>query len=115
MLLVSIQLVRLSHADSYAGPLWGAMPAAQRMVSREKKDKKSSTLSLQQTLAMTSHAYYMAMLIKYCEDLRPGSQLKASQQQHTELCKQFQGAKITPHAIFWVWWSYLNCPYPESV
>eukprot|EP00983_Pelagomonas_calceolata_P124968 1161166-Pelagomonas_calceolata.AAC.1 len=27
-LLVSIQLVRLSHAVSYARPLWGAMPAA---------------------------------------------------------------------------------------
>eukprot|EP00983_Pelagomonas_calceolata_P032624 1022971-Pelagomonas_calceolata.AAC.1 len=28
MLLVSIQLVRLSHAVSYVGPLGGAIPAA---------------------------------------------------------------------------------------
>eukprot|EP00983_Pelagomonas_calceolata_P043181 1138805-Pelagomonas_calceolata.AAC.1 len=29
--------------------------------------------------------------IKYCEDTRPaGAQLEASQQQHSELCKQLQ-------------------------
>eukprot|EP00983_Pelagomonas_calceolata_P083343 1156139-Pelagomonas_calceolata.AAC.8 len=31
------------------------------------------------------------------KDMRPGAQLKASQQQHSELCKQLQGAEITPH------------------
>eukprot|EP00983_Pelagomonas_calceolata_P047370 1140615-Pelagomonas_calceolata.AAC.8 len=31
MSLVTIQLVRLPHAVSYAGPVWGAMPAAEHM------------------------------------------------------------------------------------
>eukprot|EP00983_Pelagomonas_calceolata_P059660 1146029-Pelagomonas_calceolata.AAC.1 len=38
--------------------------------------------------------------INYCEDTRPGAQLQASQQQHSELCKQLQGADITLHTIF---------------
>eukprot|EP00983_Pelagomonas_calceolata_P130041 1161656-Pelagomonas_calceolata.AAC.1 len=35
--------------------------------------------------------------IKNCKDTRPGAQLEASQQQHSELCKQ--GAGITLHTI----------------
>eukprot|EP00983_Pelagomonas_calceolata_P082976 1156055-Pelagomonas_calceolata.AAC.2 len=34
-----------------------------------------------------------------CEDMRPGAQLEASQQQHSELCKQLQGEEITLHTI----------------
>eukprot|EP00983_Pelagomonas_calceolata_P013920 445705-Pelagomonas_calceolata.AAC.1 len=38
MSMVSIQLVRLSHAVSYAGPQWGAVPAAKHMVlARERR------------------------------------------------------------------------------
>eukprot|EP00983_Pelagomonas_calceolata_P065560 1148640-Pelagomonas_calceolata.AAC.1 len=37
--------------------------------------------------------------IKYCEDTRPGAQLEASQQQHSELRKQLQGAEIIIHPI----------------
>eukprot|EP00983_Pelagomonas_calceolata_P049383 1141494-Pelagomonas_calceolata.AAC.1 len=37
--------------------------------------------------------------IKYCEDTRPGAQLEASKQQHSELCKQFQGAETALHTI----------------
>eukprot|EP00983_Pelagomonas_calceolata_P042948 1138714-Pelagomonas_calceolata.AAC.3 len=36
---------------------------------------------------------------KYCEDTRPSAQLEASQQQHSELCRQPQGAEITIHPI----------------
>eukprot|EP00983_Pelagomonas_calceolata_P000618 22319-Pelagomonas_calceolata.AAC.1 len=32
--------------------------------------------------------------------MRPGAQLEASQHQHSELCKQLQGAEITLDAIF---------------
>eukprot|EP00983_Pelagomonas_calceolata_P072094 1151546-Pelagomonas_calceolata.AAC.2 len=39
------------------------------------------------------------MYFKYFEDMRPGAQLEASQQQHSELYKQFQGAKTTPRTI----------------
>eukprot|EP00983_Pelagomonas_calceolata_P035155 1099511-Pelagomonas_calceolata.AAC.1 len=40
---------------------------------------------------------------KYCEDARPGAELEASQQQqHSELCNQLQGAKITLHTILLV-------------
>eukprot|EP00983_Pelagomonas_calceolata_P031647 992038-Pelagomonas_calceolata.AAC.1 len=37
--------------------------------------------------------------IKYCEDTRPSAQLEASQQQHSKMCKQLQGAEITIHPI----------------
>eukprot|EP00983_Pelagomonas_calceolata_P047294 1140563-Pelagomonas_calceolata.AAC.1 len=37
--------------------------------------------------------------IEYCEDTRPGGQLEALQQQHSELCKQLQGAEVTLHTI----------------
>eukprot|EP00983_Pelagomonas_calceolata_P131928 1161822-Pelagomonas_calceolata.AAC.2 len=33
--------------------------------------------------------------IKYCEVTRPSAQLEASQQQHSELCKQLQGRAVT--------------------
>eukprot|EP00983_Pelagomonas_calceolata_P070999 1151011-Pelagomonas_calceolata.AAC.1 len=38
--------------------------------------------------------------IKYCEGTRPNAQLEASQQEHSVLCKQLQGADITLHIIF---------------
>eukprot|EP00983_Pelagomonas_calceolata_P076675 1153521-Pelagomonas_calceolata.AAC.4 len=41
----------------------------------------------------------MATAIKYCEDTRPGAQLEASQQHHSELCTQLQGAETTLHTI----------------
>eukprot|EP00983_Pelagomonas_calceolata_P074208 1152455-Pelagomonas_calceolata.AAC.7 len=36
--------------------------------------------------------------------MRPGAQLEASQQQHSELCQQLQGAKTTPHTVLLVSW-----------
>eukprot|EP00983_Pelagomonas_calceolata_P061458 1146844-Pelagomonas_calceolata.AAC.2 len=39
MVLVSIQLVRLSHAVCYAGPLWRACCCVTHGVSREKREK----------------------------------------------------------------------------
>eukprot|EP00983_Pelagomonas_calceolata_P083134 1156093-Pelagomonas_calceolata.AAC.1 len=47
--------------------------------------------------------------IKYCEDTRPGAQLEASQQQHSELCKQLQGTETTLHTILLV----LSSPLPQ--
>eukprot|EP00983_Pelagomonas_calceolata_P097435 1158248-Pelagomonas_calceolata.AAC.1 len=38
------------------------------------------------------------MEMKYWEDMRPGAQLTASQQQRSELCK-LQGTEITLHTI----------------
>eukprot|EP00983_Pelagomonas_calceolata_P093278 1157757-Pelagomonas_calceolata.AAC.25 len=43
------------------------------------------------------HIYLMET--KCCDDTRPGAQLEASQQQHSELCKQLQGAEITLNTI----------------
>jgi ribonuclease HI len=37
--------------------------------------------------------------VKYCEDTRFDAQLEASKQQHSELCKQLQGAEIIIHPI----------------
>eukprot|EP00983_Pelagomonas_calceolata_P060260 1146293-Pelagomonas_calceolata.AAC.3 len=37
--------------------------------------------------------------LKYCEDTRPGAQLEATQLQHSEVCKQLQGAENTLHKI----------------
>jgi len=39
--------------------------------------------------------------VKYCEDTRPGNQLEASKQQHSELCSHLQraAAKVTLHTI----------------
>eukprot|EP00983_Pelagomonas_calceolata_P122229 1160887-Pelagomonas_calceolata.AAC.3 len=36
---------------------------------------------------------------KYCKDTRPGAQLKASQQQHSGLCKQLEGAETALHTV----------------
>eukprot|EP00983_Pelagomonas_calceolata_P073237 1152055-Pelagomonas_calceolata.AAC.2 len=44
-----------------------------------------------------SHIHLLGM--KYCEDMRPGAQLEASQQQCNELCQQLQGAETTLHTI----------------
>eukprot|EP00983_Pelagomonas_calceolata_P079209 1154568-Pelagomonas_calceolata.AAC.11 len=49
-------------------------------------------------------------------NMRPGSQLKASQQQQSELCKQLQGAETTLHTILLgCGWDYLYCLYPAKV
>jgi len=37
--------------------------------------------------------------VKYCEDTRFDSQLEAAKQQHSELCEQLHGSRITIHPI----------------
>eukprot|EP00983_Pelagomonas_calceolata_P123431 1161003-Pelagomonas_calceolata.AAC.11 len=50
--------------------------------------------------------------VKYCEDTRPSAQVEASQQQHSELCKQPRGAEITNHPSSWVWVGLFTLPIP---
>eukprot|EP00983_Pelagomonas_calceolata_P060918 1146583-Pelagomonas_calceolata.AAC.5 len=69
-------------------------------VVRSVKEVRSSTTpdrQLQELNIQNRHIHLIE--IKYCEDMRPGVQLEASQQQHSELCKQLQGADITLHTI----------------
>eukprot|EP00983_Pelagomonas_calceolata_P128173 1161484-Pelagomonas_calceolata.AAC.5 len=44
---------------------------------------------LRSMVSSTTPARHIHLIeIKYCQDTRPGAQLEASQQQHSELCKQ---------------------------
>eukprot|EP00983_Pelagomonas_calceolata_P130659 1161701-Pelagomonas_calceolata.AAC.2 len=47
----------------------------------------------------TQNRHIHLIEIKYYKDTWPGAQLEASQQEHSELCKQLQGAEITIHTI----------------
>eukprot|EP00983_Pelagomonas_calceolata_P056020 1144410-Pelagomonas_calceolata.AAC.2 len=43
-----------------------------------------------------------ALLSQCSEGTRPGAQLEALQQQHSELCELLQGVEITLHTSSWV-------------
>eukprot|EP00983_Pelagomonas_calceolata_P108457 1159460-Pelagomonas_calceolata.AAC.8 len=84
---------------------------------RGNKEVRSSTAQVRQLHELNFHNRHIHLIeIKHCEDTRPGAQLEASQQQHSELCKQLQGAKVTPHNPPGCGWDYLYCPYtgPEN-
>eukprot|EP00983_Pelagomonas_calceolata_P008942 290691-Pelagomonas_calceolata.AAC.2 len=60
---------------------------------------RSSTIPARQLYDLNVQNRHILLIeITYCEDTRPGAQLEASQQ-HSELCKQLQGAEITLHTM----------------
>eukprot|EP00983_Pelagomonas_calceolata_P134074 1162023-Pelagomonas_calceolata.AAC.5 len=64
--------------------------------------RSSTTLARQLHESQIKNCHIHIIEIKCsagCEDTRPGAQLEASQQQHSELCKQLQGAEITLYTI----------------
>eukprot|EP00983_Pelagomonas_calceolata_P067261 1149414-Pelagomonas_calceolata.AAC.1 len=66
---------------------------------RNEEVRSNTTLARQLHELDIQNRHIHLIEIKYCKDTRPGAQLEASQQQHSELCKQFQGAEITLHTI----------------
>eukprot|EP00983_Pelagomonas_calceolata_P046553 1140236-Pelagomonas_calceolata.AAC.1 len=77
-------------------------PKAALMLScrRRYEEVKSSTTPAGQLHELDiQNRHIHEIEIKYCEDTRSGAKLEASQQQHSELCKQLQGAEISLHII----------------
>eukprot|EP00983_Pelagomonas_calceolata_P051397 1142385-Pelagomonas_calceolata.AAC.1 len=65
---------------------------------RGKEEARSSTTPAKQIHELNIHNRHVHLIeTKHCKDARPGAQLEASQQQHSELCQQLQGAEITLH------------------
>eukprot|EP00983_Pelagomonas_calceolata_P025394 797462-Pelagomonas_calceolata.AAC.1 len=65
-----------------------------------RNEVRSSTTPARQLHGLNVQNCHIHLIeIKYCEDTRPGSQLEASQQQHSELRKQLQGVEIILHTI----------------
>eukprot|EP00983_Pelagomonas_calceolata_P072636 1151808-Pelagomonas_calceolata.AAC.3 len=58
---------------------------------RDCEEARSSTTPARQFHELNIQCRHICSIeIKYCEDTRPGAQLEASQQQHSELCLQLQ-------------------------
>eukprot|EP00983_Pelagomonas_calceolata_P120484 1160712-Pelagomonas_calceolata.AAC.2 len=70
-----------------------------RSVRRNEEVRSSTTPARQLRESNIQNHHIQLIEIKYCADTRPGAQLEASQQQHSKLCKQLQGAEITLHTI----------------
>eukprot|EP00983_Pelagomonas_calceolata_P046097 1139996-Pelagomonas_calceolata.AAC.2 len=67
---------------------------------RRNDEVRSSTIPARQLHELNNQNRHIHLIeIKYCEDTRPGAQLEASQQQHSELCKNIQGVETTLHTI----------------
>eukprot|EP00983_Pelagomonas_calceolata_P122036 1160866-Pelagomonas_calceolata.AAC.3 len=71
-------------------------------------EQYNSSQQLHELDIQSRHIY--SFEIKYCENMRPGAQLEASQQQQNELCKQQQGADHSPHNPPGCGWGCLYCP-----
>eukprot|EP00983_Pelagomonas_calceolata_P052959 1143082-Pelagomonas_calceolata.AAC.3 len=64
------------------------------------EEERSSTTPARQFCESNIQKRHIHLIeIKYCKDTMPGAQREASQQRHSELCKQLQGAEITLHTI----------------
>eukprot|EP00983_Pelagomonas_calceolata_P019182 603424-Pelagomonas_calceolata.AAC.1 len=68
-----------------------------RSMGSSKKLRSSTTLARHELNIQNRHIHLIE--VKYCEDTRFDVQLEASKQQHSEFCKQLQGAEITIHPI----------------
>eukprot|EP00983_Pelagomonas_calceolata_P026778 840499-Pelagomonas_calceolata.AAC.1 len=66
---------------------------------RNEEVRSNTTLARQLHELNIQNRHIHLIEIKYCKNTRPGAQLEALQQQHSEQCKQFQGAEITLHTI----------------
>eukprot|EP00983_Pelagomonas_calceolata_P063360 1147688-Pelagomonas_calceolata.AAC.3 len=99
---VGLELAGQGLPDSCHGVV-GSMVEANLLVlhtmRRNEVVRSSTTLArqLHELNIQKRHIHFIE--IKYCEDTRPAAQLEASQQQHSELCKQLQGAEMTLHTI----------------
>eukprot|EP00983_Pelagomonas_calceolata_P117012 1160375-Pelagomonas_calceolata.AAC.3 len=72
---------------------------ALRCMRRNEGVRSSTTPARQLHELKIQNCHIHLTEMKYCEDTRPGAQLEAAQQQHSELCKQLQGAEITLYTI----------------
>eukprot|EP00983_Pelagomonas_calceolata_P085984 1156667-Pelagomonas_calceolata.AAC.1 len=85
---------------------------------RRNEEVRSSTTPARQLHELNVQNCHSHLIeIKCCEDTRPGAQLEASQQQHSELYKQLKVPRSLSIQSSWVWvgLSILPIPWIRSV
>eukprot|EP00983_Pelagomonas_calceolata_P121642 1160818-Pelagomonas_calceolata.AAC.1 len=85
-----------------ANPNRPPSPSSHRVLRSNRRNEvvRSTTTPARQLQGLNIQNRHIHLIgTNYCKDTRPGAQLEASQQQHSELCKQLQGAEITLHTI----------------
>eukprot|EP00983_Pelagomonas_calceolata_P125257 1161194-Pelagomonas_calceolata.AAC.3 len=87
------------HPTDLDRPLTPPSHRVLRSMGRSRELRSSKTLARQPHKLDIQNRHIHSIGIKYCEDTRPASQLEASQQHHSELSKQLQGAEINIHPI----------------
>eukprot|EP00983_Pelagomonas_calceolata_P086756 1156826-Pelagomonas_calceolata.AAC.2 len=102
-----------------ANPSKPPTPSSHRVLRSMRRNEvvRSSTTRARQLHELSIQNRHIYLIeIKFYKDTGPGAQLEASQQQHSEMCKQFLRCRNhSPHNLKGCGWDYLYCPYPGSI